>query len=71
MGELLGMDVHEVRALAAFMKSSAAELTTVRDRLTTSVRASSWKGRDADQFLHRWNGQLRPQLSMYTLSIGQ
>jgi hypothetical protein len=62
MGELLGMDVHEVRALAAFMKSSAAELTTVRDRLTTSVRASSWKGRDADQFLHRWNGQLRPQL---------
>ena len=62
MAELPGMDVQEVRALAAFAKKSADELASVRDRLTTSVRVSTWKGRDADQFLHRWNGQLRPQL---------
>lgn len=63
MSQLLGMDVTEVRELAAFMKTNGTGLLTIRDRLTTAVGVSTWKGRDADQFVQQWNGVLRQQLT--------
>lgn len=63
MSQLLGMDVAEVRALAVFMKTNGTNLMGIRDRLTTSVGVSTWKGSDADEFTRQWNGVLRQQLT--------
>jgi uncharacterized protein YukE len=59
----LGMDVGEVRALAAQMKAAANEINGLASKLTSQLQNAHWTGPDQQRFLGDWNGTHKRNLS--------
>lgn len=59
---LYGMDIENVRALAAKFTSSADEIRTLMNSLNGQIHHVDWRGPDHDKFLSNWDGQYVQQL---------
>lgn len=58
MGEQFsGMDVAQIRSMAARMRSEAGEIDASIQRLTTSLQAAPWRGADRERFLDEWQSR--------------
>lgn len=62
MAAFTGMDIPEVRALAAQMNSAAEEITGLANSLTSKLEGTPWVGPDREKFVSEWHGQYKSQL---------
>lgn len=59
---LTGMDIQEVRSLAAQMNNAAGDIGSLAQRLTSQLQGTSWIGPDREQFVSEWQGTHVAQL---------
>ena len=57
-----GMDIGQVRQLAAQFEQKAGEIDQIAAQLTSALGSASWVGPDRQKFEGDWNGQCRAQL---------
>ncbi|MDO4791634.1 MAG: WXG100 family type VII secretion target [Buchananella hordeovulneris] len=62
MANMIGMNVEEVRALAGTFEQKAGELDNIISTVESKLGATTWVGKDADQFRNDWNSRLKPDL---------
>jgi uncharacterized protein YukE len=66
-----GMDLAEVRSLAAAIGRAADQLNTAADQLDAELSRSVWKGPDASQFRSQWTNSHRTTLRSTATSLRQ
>jgi uncharacterized protein YukE len=66
-----GMDLAQVRSLAAAIGSAADSLATAADQLDGELSRSAWKGPDASQFRSQWTSSHRTALRNTAESLRQ
>lgn len=52
--QFTGMDIAQVRALAARMRDEAADIEATIQRLTARLGAAEWRGPDRERFMGEW-----------------
>ncbi len=62
MAQFTGMDIGEVRALAAQLQSSGNEIQQIATKLTSQLEAAPWVGPDRQRFVSDWHGQHKASL---------
>ncbi len=62
MAGFTGMDIGQVRNLAAQMRQKAEEIEGIANQLTQALNSAQWVGPDKQKFEGDWNSQYRQQL---------
>lgn len=57
-----GMDIEQVRSLAAQLGQKADQIDSLISEVTSKLGATNWTGPDANQFRSDWSGTLTTQL---------
>lgn len=57
-----GMDVAAVRQLAVQLRTSASDIETMTQQLTSQLAGTDWLGADRTNFENEWTGTYTPQL---------
>lgn len=52
-----GMDIGQVRALAARLRTEASDIEATIQRLTGRLTSVDWKGRDRERFVDEWQSR--------------
>lgn len=52
-----GMDVAQIRNLAARMRAEAADIEATVQRLTARLGSVAWRGPDRERFMSEWEGR--------------
>ena len=66
-----GMDIGQVRQLAAEMQKAAEEIRQVGARVTSRLQATPWLGPDQQRFEQDWQGRMLQQLNQIATALGE
>lgn len=66
---LTGMDIVEVRNLAAQLDNSASNIQDIVSRLTQNLNGTNWIGPDRERFVGEWQGAHCQQLNAVVQSL--
>ncbi|HIY24437.1 MAG TPA: WXG100 family type VII secretion target [Candidatus Brachybacterium merdigallinarum] len=69
MNATKGMNIEEVRRLAAQLEEAAEEIAAIQEELTSGLEEVDWTGPDADRFRGQWNGDMVPALQQIMQSV--
>lgn len=62
MAQFTGMDIAEVRALAAQLTHASGEINQLATTLTSKLEGTPWVGPDRERFVSEWHGQYKTNL---------
>lgn len=62
MAQFTGMDIGEVRALAAQLTRASDEINQLATTLTSRLEGTPWVGPDRERFVSEWHGQYKSSL---------
>lgn len=62
MAQFTGMDIAEVRALAAQLTHASEEINQLATTLTSRLEGTPWVGPDRERFVSDWHGQYKANL---------
>ncbi|MDO5662002.1 MAG: WXG100 family type VII secretion target [Brachybacterium sp.] len=65
----MGMNVEEVRQMAAVLQEAAAEIEQISSELTSGLEQVDWTGPDADRFRGQWQSEMIPTLQRLSASV--
>jgi uncharacterized protein YukE len=63
MAQFTGMDIAEVRALAAQLTRASEEINQLAATLTSRLEGTPWVGPDRERFVSEWHGQYKTNLT--------
>ena len=71
MAQFTGMDIAEVRGLAAQLDHAADEIKHLASQLTSKLQGTSWVGHDRETFLNEWQSQHQARLNQVSEALHQ
>lgn len=71
MNATLGMNVEEVRRMAAQLREAAEEIARIEQELTSGLEEVFWSGPDADRFRGQWTGEMVPALQQIKTAVAE
>jgi uncharacterized protein YukE len=71
MSQFTGMDIEEVRQLAAQLDHAADEIKQLATTLTSKLQGTAWVGQDQQTFLSDWQGQHQARLNQVVEALHQ
>lgn len=69
MGQYTGMDIGEVRSLAAQLQNAGNEIQQIANRLTSQLEGTPWVGPDRERFVADWRGQHKAGLMQISQAL--
>jgi uncharacterized protein YukE len=69
MAQFTGMDIAQVKALAAQMNNAAGEIQQLAQSLGAKLQGTAWVGPDRERFLADWTGQHQAQLNQVVQAL--
>lgn len=67
---MFGMDVAEVRQLAAQLQQASSDITNIVSQLTSKLQGTTWQGPDRQRFESDWQSQHVTALNNVATALG-